>query len=183
VPRRPLADKGVQTSVRLPRDLYDRLTAVAGDKGIGEEIRQRLEASFASATVGLDDPRFRYIVAAIEHAAAAAAKMPYQREVPYRAEDGAPRRDDDKTPYAAFREAVTSLMDAFEPEGPRLASDETLIRLTDQLVGLALGTLGDRGLAAFTNRARLGEAPWDTSGTPAGAMAPKIRRRGPEGGA
>ena len=71
MPRKPLADKGVQTSVRLPRDLYDRLISAAGDKGIGEEIRQRVEASFSPAAVELADPRLRDLLAAISRAAVA----------------------------------------------------------------------------------------------------------------
>ena len=35
-----------QTAVRLPRDLYQRLKRVGGERGMGEEIRRRLELSF-----------------------------------------------------------------------------------------------------------------------------------------
>src|SRR5437762_351085 len=181
---------------RLPRALHDRLVEVTAGRSVSEEMRRRLEGSFSPSVLGSEDPRFRDLLIAIGHAAAAAAKMPFQREVPYRSEGGGRGIDDDKTPYVAFRRAVISLMDSFEPDGPRLASDETLIRLTDQLVGLALGALGDRGLAAFTNRARVGEEPRfalhdepavpcppDRSGAPAHAMAPKNRKRGHQGGA
>ena len=168
---------------RLPRALHDRLVEVTAGRSVSEEMRRRLEGSFSPSVLGSEDPRFRDLLIAIGHAAAAAAKMPFQREVPYRSEGGGRGIDDDKTPYVAFRRAVISLMDSFEPDGPRLASDETLIRLTDQLVGLALGALGDRGLAAFTNRVRVGEEPRDRSRAPARAMAPKNRKRGHEGGA
>ena len=36
----------IHTTFRLPRDLHERLTKVSGDRGIGEEIRRRLEKSF-----------------------------------------------------------------------------------------------------------------------------------------
>jgi hypothetical protein len=36
-----------QTSIRLPSALYARLVAAAGKGGVGEEIRDRLEASFS----------------------------------------------------------------------------------------------------------------------------------------
>ncbi len=36
----------------LPTDLYERLKEAAGDRGLGEEIRRRLEASFRSPTHG-----------------------------------------------------------------------------------------------------------------------------------
>jgi len=159
VPRRPLADKGVQTSVRLPRDLYDRLISAAGDKGIGEEIRQRLEASFSPAAVELADPRLRDLLAAISRAAVAASKLhPLPagireeedgNRVTYEVSDLGP----DRSAYVAFREAVTTLLDAFEPEGIRAVSTDTLIRLSDQLAGVALGALGDRGLLAFAGLA------------------------------
>lgn len=38
----------LHTTFRLPRELHDRLTEASGDKGIGDEIRRRLEASFES---------------------------------------------------------------------------------------------------------------------------------------
>jgi len=36
----------IHTTFRVPKELHDKLTAVAGRRGIGEEIRRRLEASF-----------------------------------------------------------------------------------------------------------------------------------------
>jgi hypothetical protein len=36
----------VHTTFRLPRALHERLTKASGDRGIGEEIRRRLEVSF-----------------------------------------------------------------------------------------------------------------------------------------
>jgi phytoene/squalene synthetase len=46
----------VQTSLRLPEELRDRLAAAsaAEGRGIGEEIRRRLEASFGSAPASED---------------------------------------------------------------------------------------------------------------------------------
>jgi hypothetical protein len=39
-------NKMVQTAVRLPRVLRDRLSRAGGERGLGEEIRRRLESSF-----------------------------------------------------------------------------------------------------------------------------------------
>lgn len=47
-------DESVQTALRLPRALHDKLKAAGGERGISEEIRQRLEASFASPTQAAD---------------------------------------------------------------------------------------------------------------------------------
>jgi len=70
-------------------------------------------------------------------------------------------------------------MDAFEPEGVRMASDQILIRLADQLVGIALGALGDRGLTAFSNLAEVDQASMERSGGEARALAAKAKRRRP----
>ncbi len=37
-----------QTALRLPNDLYERLQRAGGEGGVGEEVRRRLEASFAA---------------------------------------------------------------------------------------------------------------------------------------
>ena len=39
-------DDGIQSAVRLPRDLHERLKQAGGERGLGEEIRKRLEKSF-----------------------------------------------------------------------------------------------------------------------------------------
>jgi hypothetical protein len=44
--KREKDDKLVQTAVRLPSSLRDRLCEAGGERGLGEEIRRRLEASF-----------------------------------------------------------------------------------------------------------------------------------------
>jgi hypothetical protein len=48
--KRKKDDGMVQTAVRLPQSLRDRLSKEGGERGLGEEIRQRLEASFAAET-------------------------------------------------------------------------------------------------------------------------------------
>src|SRR5438045_3876271 len=103
VPRKPLADKGVQTSLRLPRELYDRLAAEAGDQGIGEEIRQRLEASFLQNNLPEADERFRDVLNAISKAAPVAARM----ESPGAQFSG----------YHFFELGVSMLLEMLRPEG------------------------------------------------------------------
>ena len=41
-------DELIQTAVRLPQSLHERLKKAGGERGMGEEIRRRLEASFAA---------------------------------------------------------------------------------------------------------------------------------------
>jgi hypothetical protein len=42
------AEEMTQSAVRLPRSLHDRLKKAGGERGMGEEIRRRLEASFGN---------------------------------------------------------------------------------------------------------------------------------------
>jgi len=126
----------MQTSLRLPRELYDRLMDAAGDRGIGEEIRQRLEASFTQAPAASTDPLFGDLLAAIGYAATTAATI------------HPPLGGQDTWSYAAFAEAVRMLLDAFRPEGEPPKPHE-LANAAAILVGLALAPLGDRGVAPF----------------------------------
>jgi hypothetical protein len=48
------SDSMVQSAVRLPRSLHERLKKVGGDRGMGEEIRRRLEASFEAEKIPPD---------------------------------------------------------------------------------------------------------------------------------
>jgi hypothetical protein len=66
-------DEMVQTAVRLPQSLRDRLSKAGGDRGLGEEIRARLEASFEAEKVPLDW-KMREIFEAIASCAAEAAR-------------------------------------------------------------------------------------------------------------
>src|SRR5215471_19381342 len=59
-----------QTSLRLPQELYDQLAQAASEKGrsVGEEMRQRLAASFLTPKV--PDIRSRDLLVAVARAAA-----------------------------------------------------------------------------------------------------------------
>jgi hypothetical protein len=57
-------DEMVQTAVRLPQSLRDRLSKVGGERGLGEEIRRRLEASFEAEKDPVD-PKTRELLDAI----------------------------------------------------------------------------------------------------------------------
>ena len=110
---------------RLPRELHRRLVEASAGRSVSEEMRRRLEASFAPVVAGLEDPRFRDLLTAIGHAAAAAAKMPAPREGRIVAEGRVVRYQDDITPYAAFMDAAIDLLHTFEPEGVSLVPDQT----------------------------------------------------------
>jgi len=44
--KRKIEDETTQTAIRLPTDLYRRLKHAGGERGMAEQIRSRLEASF-----------------------------------------------------------------------------------------------------------------------------------------
>ncbi len=180
------ADDGLtlHTTFRLPRELHELLTKAAAEHGygIGEEIRRRLEASFIESPTASNDPWFGDLLTAINHAAAGAAKM-HPLPSGIREDDDGKRENydlarlgPDKTPYVAFTEAVTTLMLAFEPDGVRAVANATLIRLSDQLVGIALGALGERGLAAFANLSDVDREFMKGSGGGAQAFAVKAEK-------
>jgi hypothetical protein len=53
--KRKKEDEMIQTAVRLPQSLRDRLSEAGGERGLGEEIRRRLEASFEAEKVPADE--------------------------------------------------------------------------------------------------------------------------------
>jgi len=61
-----MAKSDVQTSLRLSEELRDRLATAAVDNrhGIGEDMRQRLEASFKFEP-NSDDPKMRELLAGV----------------------------------------------------------------------------------------------------------------------
>ncbi len=98
-----MAKSDTQTSLRLPEELRQRLTTAAAGKGhgIGEEIRQRLEASFETAPT--DDPKTQKLLAAIDRVASGMML------------DG--DWHDDLHLFQAFRVALLTLLSRFEPSG------------------------------------------------------------------
>src|SRR5690242_19658051 len=56
----------IQSAVRLPHSLHERLRKAGGERGMGEEIRQRLEASFAAER---EDQKTRELVEAVSFCA------------------------------------------------------------------------------------------------------------------
>src|SRR5207248_2832847 len=101
----------MQTSLRLPRDLYERLSEAAAenDHGVGEEMRQRLTASLKSApaAVGDEQPRDQLTLQFAEASKVAAANLalvlgPWHK---------------DPFAFAIFKVAVNTLLENFQPEG------------------------------------------------------------------
>jgi len=113
-------DEMVQTAVRLPQSLRDRLSKIGGERGLGEEIRSRLEASFEAAKAPAD-PKTPELLDAIAYYAEEIA-----REL----------RPWSKDPFAfrVLKEAISLLLADFEPEGeavPPPNPDSALVFLFD----------------------------------------------------
>jgi hypothetical protein len=62
--KRKTEDEMTQSAIRLPRSLHERLKKAGGDRGMGEEIRRRLEASFEAEEAPVD-PKTRDLLDAI----------------------------------------------------------------------------------------------------------------------
>jgi hypothetical protein len=62
--KREKSTEMLQSAIRLPRSLHDRLKKAGGERGMGEEIRRRLEASF-EAEKPPADPNTRELLDAI----------------------------------------------------------------------------------------------------------------------
>jgi hypothetical protein len=58
----------VQSAIRLPRMLHERLKKAGGQRGMGEEVRRRLEASFDAENTATH-PKTIYLLSAISSCA------------------------------------------------------------------------------------------------------------------
>ncbi len=54
----------IQSAIRLPRKLHERLKKAGGQRGMGQEVRQRLEASFDAERTATH-PKTMYLLNAI----------------------------------------------------------------------------------------------------------------------
>jgi hypothetical protein len=93
----------VQSAVRLPRSLHETLKKAGGDRGMGDEIRRRLESSFA-AEKNLENPNTRELINAIS----------FSDEELVR-DFGSWSKD--RFAFEVFRESVNALLKQYEPKG------------------------------------------------------------------
>jgi hypothetical protein len=111
----------VQTSLRLPEELRDRLTQAAADHGygIGEEIRRRLEASFAGGTATADGKTSQVI-----HAFAWTAEIVGSSYLQWHA---------DRFAFEIVKAAVNAAMDYYRPPGEPVSKVDEEKHLIDVL--------------------------------------------------
>ena len=102
---RRLAEATTQIGLRLPKDLYDRIKTVAGVGNIGEEIRRRLEASFARDNAN-QDPNLSKLLAMIAAVGGVTS------------EEGQWLAPVDGDAAKAFEAGVAAAIAEFKPKGP-----------------------------------------------------------------
>jgi hypothetical protein len=94
------SDKETVVTLRLPRDLHDRLKKAGGARGLTAQIRQRLERSF---TPGPFDPKTGQLLAGVSYIANALALDGKWHEDPYL--------------FQVLKAGVLTLLSRFEPVG------------------------------------------------------------------
>lgn len=99
----------VQSAVRLPQSLHERLKMAGGARGMGEEIRDRLEASFEAEAGARSDPKTRELLEKIERLA---LNIPLNE--PWHA---------DREVFEIFKAAINATLSSYqpsnEPSGPK----------------------------------------------------------------
>jgi len=137
------SDKETVVTLRLPRDLHDRLRKASGERGLTAQIRDRLDASLAIEDAW-EDPLFADLMRAVGYVIVAAARL----------------YPSDPDAYSIVELAIRLLLDAFRPDGASDIVHEVYIPTTvqmiakvERLLGVALGSLGERGIA------RIGKLP------------------------
>lgn len=177
--------KSAQIKFRAPSQLAAQIEEAAAQnrQNASEEIRQRLEASFAGKAPGasVDDPWFAELLVAINHAAAAAAKLhPLPTTMLTEADKDrwSRYRAKDTTAYESFVEAAHMLFQAFAPEGTWAVTPETGMRLAYQIAAVALGALGDRGLERFAKLPPIDQELMKSSGGAASRFVARAEQEG-----
>ncbi|MBI2805873.1 MAG: hypothetical protein HYX68_12910 [Planctomycetes bacterium] len=94
-----------QTALRLPRELHRKLGKIGGERGMGEEIRRRLEASFEREADAAHDPKLTELQALITDMA---GLIQLDSDGPWHSDPFA---------FEAFRAAILHLLDVAKPEG------------------------------------------------------------------
>jgi hypothetical protein len=93
----------VQSAVRLPRNLHEQLKKAGGDRGMGDEIRRRLEVSFDVEKTP-ENPDTRELISAISFIDEELVR-----------DFGSWSKD--RFAFEVFREALNTLLKRYEPKG------------------------------------------------------------------
>ena len=101
--KRKTADEMIQSAIWLPRSLHERLRRAGGERGLGKEIRRRLEASFEAEKTPAD-AKTRELLDAINNCAERTA-------------DDYARWSDDVFSFEVFEGCVNMLLTHCRPKG------------------------------------------------------------------
>lgn len=71
--KRTVPESDILVTLRLPRDLHAKLKEAGGERGMTEQVRSRLQASFGSSAEPIKDPEMRDLAERIGRAAQALA--------------------------------------------------------------------------------------------------------------
>ncbi|MGC2414572.1 MAG: Arc family DNA-binding protein [Stellaceae bacterium] len=198
---KPRSERETVMTVRLPRELHEHLkkAAEAGEGGIAAELRRRLEQSF-EAPVPNTDPRFADLLTTAAYAVAAASRMFPAKKIrasrtvaghmfPGERIDEKGREVEDISAHWLVEACLLTLIDAFRPPGLPAslppghgAAQAEVVRRADRIVGAALGTLGDRGIAAFSRLAPVDQETIAASGPIGRRLAAEAEKYSDEGG-
>lgn len=141
------SERETTVTLRLPRELHERLKAEGGERGFAASIRERLERSFAPAATGGDQETSELLLMAAEGA----------REI------GELRHPwhEDPTAFAVFKTFMAILLGLYQPDGkPSPNLDARLEAVI--MAGAAAKVLGDRALDV---RSRI-RPPWQAGDEP-----------------
>jgi hypothetical protein len=128
--KRKTGDDMIQSAVRLPRSLHERLKKAGGERGMGEEIRRRLEASF-DAERAPSDPKTRELLEAISFLARQATDY-------YGSWSG------DAFAFQVLKAGVDMLLKHYQPKGdPALAKPNPTV--SGKIIFGPTGPLGPTG--------------------------------------
>ncbi len=99
--KRQKDDNMIQSAVRLSQSLHQRLKKAGGERGMGEEIRRRLEASFDVEAKAPGDPKTRELLAKIERLA-----LNTPLDQPWHS---------DREVFLVFQAAINATLSRYEP--------------------------------------------------------------------
>jgi len=139
--KRKIADDMVQSAIRLPRSLHERLKKAGGERGMGEEIRRRLEASF-EADMARTDPRTRELLDAISSCADGIA-------------DDYGNWAEDPFAFAVLRVCVSMLLTHFQPNGEPVPNPKP-DGMADLIFGKGYSPTPEEASRAYMPRIRSG---------------------------
>jgi hypothetical protein len=93
----------IQTALWLPRDMHELLKKAGGERGMGDEIRRRLEASFGAEQGATTDPKTAEL---LDKIARLALNTPLNG--PWHA---------DGEVFEVFKAAINATLSSYQPSG------------------------------------------------------------------